>query len=360
MENILKAMRISGFIGLMCLILSMLSQRYVYKNYKEINADTNTAIENVGQIVTYTYQYQLTVYKNSYNKKDYIDYSAAYKNTLSGINNSLEAIKENEAVKQIDPDESLQKSLERDILDLMSKKSEKEILEVDDELTSSIVSQAAIIISYLEANRQSKQRVLTRLEVLSFILSFILLIVCVSSIVVSQKYARTEEKEYEKKIQKENYTDGLTGLLNQKYVTKVLPGIVEKNGSGYIYMFDMDNFKKLNDTCGHAAGDQALKGFAQVMKRNIREKDIACRLGGDEFILHAPGVKNDRDALRLAKRIQVETKKKYEGTELSIVAISCGIAPVIEGAAFENVKVSADKALYHVKENCKGTSYLAR
>lgn len=359
MENILKAIKISGIIGFLCLFFSMAFQGYVYANYKEMLNDTNSAVEDVGQIATNAYQYQLTIYKNSYNKQDYVDYRTTYRSCIDGINLAMARIDENKVVKQIDPDGKLRQNLRNDIDLLTSKKTQEDILKANNRLTTSIVSKTAIMTTYLEANRDNRQKFLSGLEIASFSLSFILLFTILATGLISFKYAKTSEEEYEKKVKKENYTDGLTGLLNQKYVTHVLPQEVEKKGAGYVYMFDMDNFKKLNDTCGHEAGDRALQGFAEVLMSSVRDNDIACRLGGDEFILYACGMDNGDAALKLAERIQSGTKRKFEGTSLSIVAISCGIAPVIEGVSFDDVKNEADKALYFVKENCKGSCHLS-
>ncbi len=357
MENILKAMKISGAIALACLIFSIAFQSFVYRNYREVTTQTNEAINAVDQIVTYAYQYQLTVYKNTYNRQDYVDYSSTYKTCLDGMDSMMSIIDGNEAMAQIDPEGKLKDTLRSDIDMLISR---KEISKIDDSIITSIVSQSTVITSTLEINRKNRQRTLDLLEILSHVLSFTIFCVCFASFYLSNRYAKTAEEEYEEQVQRENYTDGLTGLYNQKYVTQVLPGIVEENGTGYLYMFDMDNFKKLNDTCGHDAGDRALKGFAEVMLSSVREYDIPCRLGGDEFLLFADCLENDKDAITLAKRIQQGTKELFEGTELDIVAISCGIAPVIKNRTFNRLKSDADKALYYVKENDKGSYHLAK
>ena len=354
MNKILKAMKISGIIGLMCLIVNIIFQWNIYMSYRSLLNDTFAAMYDVDQITSYAYQYQLTVYKDTYNKKDYVDYNSSYENCLEGMNRMLEYLKDNKAMKQIDPQGTLQKKLSDSIDTLTSEKPSTLSLKVDDKLSASVMSQASMITSYLESNRLSKQRDVTILEVASLVLNLILILVCTITIFVGQKYAKVKEEEYEEQVNKENYTDGLTGLLNQKYVTQVLPGKVESYGSGYLYMFDMDNFKKLNDTCGHAAGDRALQGFAEVMMKTVRERDIPCRLGGDEFILYAYGIDNNKDAIKLAKRIQNNTKEKFAGTELDIVAISCGMAQINKDMSFDKAKKRADKALYYVKENCKG------
>ena len=359
MNKIMKAMKISGVIGLLCLVLSIAFQSYVYNNYRDVITETNTAIEAVRQIVTYSYQYQLTVYKNTHDAQDFVDYKTIYNNYSEGLKRMMDAIDDNRAIAQVDPAGTARLALRADIEMLMIEGAKKEPPEVD-EIISSIASRASIITAYLELNREYKQKELIRFEIISYSLSFILFVICLASVFLSQKYAKAMEEEYEKQVEKENYTDGLTGLLNQKYVTHVLPGLVEANGKGYLYMFDMDNFKKLNDTCGHDAGDKALKSFAKVLMSNVREGDMACRMGGDEFLLYVNDMTEDREARTLAKRIQEGTAKRFYGTNLDMVAISCGIAPVTKGRAFARIRNDADQALYYVKENRKGTYHMAK
>jgi diguanylate cyclase (GGDEF)-like protein len=83
--------------------------------------------------------------------------------------------------------------------------------------------------------------------------------------------------------------DGLTGLFNRRSLDAYLPDAVERCGSAgaplCVLMIDIDHFKPLNDTLGHAAGDQMLKSVAQIIRSTIRENDLAFRNGGDEFVV---------------------------------------------------------------------------
>ena len=359
MTRILKAMRISGIISLLCLIMSIFSQGYIYTNYSRVLKDTNSAIEAIRQIVLYSTQYQLTVYKNTYDKQDYVDYRESYDGYSSQIDRMLSSLEENSTLTDIDPDKSMRHGLKADVNMLIVEGAKKTPPEVD-LYTKSIASKASLMTAYLDINKQYRMKELVKYEAISYMLDVVLVLICLSTIYISWKYARKSEREYEEEVERENFTDGLTGLLNQKYATTVLPKAVSAEGRGYVYMLDMDNFKTLNDTKGHAAGDEALKVFSQVLLSNIREGDMACRLGGDEFLLYVRDIDNDKEARALAARLQKSLKAKVERSPLRIISISCGIAPVRSGVDFDRVKMSADKALYYVKENRKGTYHLAK
>lgn len=123
-----------------------------------------------------------------------------------------------------------------------------------------------------------------------------------------------------------------------------------------VAMFDIDFFKKFNDTYGHACGDYVLKSVAKIIKSNIREEDMASRYGGEEFTIMLCDT-NEQEALLVAERIRKsieETDFFYEDQHLH-VTISGGIAtfdseknPVLSAKALVD---QADKALYVSKEN---------
>ena len=123
-----------------------------------------------------------------------------------------------------------------------------------------------------------------------------------------------------------------------------------------VAMFDIDFFKKFNDTYGHACGDYVLKSVAKIIKSNIREEDMASRYGGEEFTIMLCDT-NEQEAQLVAERIRKsieETDFFYEDQHLH-VTISGGIAtfdseknPVLSAKALVD---QADKALYVSKEN---------
>ncbi len=152
----------------------------------------------------------------------------------------------------------------------------------------------------------------------------------------------------------EGCIDELTGVWNRKYIDKYLARYIKKNGSGFLYMCDMDNFKKINDTLGHDAGDQVLKDFASVLKSALREEDRICRLGGDEFMLYVPSI-DEATAKIVYERIRDMLAKKLAGSARSIVTISCGATPINDARNFTEDYKRADQALYYVKEAGKNS-----
>jgi two-component system cell cycle response regulator len=126
-------------------------------------------------------------------------------------------------------------------------------------------------------------------------------------------------------------TDGLTGLYNRRYMESHLAAMVEEGvATGKpvsLLIFDIDHFKSVNDNHGHPAGDAVLKEFAQRISQNVRGVDLACRLGGEEFVVVMP----DTDlsyafmvAERLRQKVAEVTFKIDEALTLS-VTVSIGI-----------------------------------
>lgn len=151
-------------------------------------------------------------------------------------------------------------------------------------------------------------------------------------------------------------TDSLTGLYNRRYMESHLGAMVEdgliNDKPVSLLIFDIDFFKSVNDTYGHAAGDAVLKEFSQRISQNVRGVDLACRMGGEEFVVVMP----DTDltyakmvAERLRTRIGETPFKIDEGQDLN-VTVSIGIA-VVEGSGdtAEKLIERADAALYRAK-----------
>ncbi len=117
-------------------------------------------------------------------------------------------------------------------------------------------------------------------------------------------------------------------------------------------MFDIDHFKLLNDTHGHIAGDSVLRELANQLQSKIREGDIICRYGGEEFTVILPGASLDITRLRaeaLRKRVE-EMVIDYQGRRLDAITISLGLACFpLHGKRWGEVLQCADKALYAAK-----------
>jgi two-component system cell cycle response regulator len=109
-----------------------------------------------------------------------------------------------------------------------------------------------------------------------------------------------------------SHTDALTGLFNRRYLMAALDQERERTRrTGLptsLIMVDLDHFKRVNDSYGHQAGDEALKWASQVWRQNLRRIDIPCRYGGEEFAVILPGTRLNA-AVRAAKRLQVALQK---------------------------------------------------
>jgi diguanylate cyclase (GGDEF)-like protein len=150
--------------------------------------------------------------------------------------------------------------------------------------------------------------------------------------------------------------DGLTGLFNRRYLEASLKreeGRARRTKSAIaIVQFDLDFFKKLNDTYGHAAGDEVLRRVGEVLRAATRGEDIACRYGGEEFTLIMPGatVANaEARAIALGKQI-AELKIGVSGEWLPRITISGGVAGYPQdGSTLAEVLRRADHALLRAK-----------
>jgi len=154
-------------------------------------------------------------------------------------------------------------------------------------------------------------------------------------------------------------TDGLTGLYNRRYMETHLGTLVEQAAQRgkplTTLVLDIDYFKSVNDTHGHDAGDDVLREFALRIRKSIRNIDLACRLGGEEFVIVMP----DTDmtvaatvAERLRRRIAGEPFPIQQGTKLLNVTLSIGIAALTNpDDTAATILKRADLALYRAKRD---------
>ena len=156
-------------------------------------------------------------------------------------------------------------------------------------------------------------------------------------------------------------TDFLTGLPNRRYALRQLKmhlyEAAQTGRSLACLMIDADGFKKVNDTYGHDAGDEVLKRLAKELQHSIRTDDIACRLGGDEFLVICPDT-SLTGAMILGEQIREQVDRLHVAAGLGFWkgSISVGVSASVPGQ--ENVDVllkEADTAVYHAKKagrNC--------
>ena len=172
-----------------------------------------------------------------------------------------------------------------------------------------------------------------------------------------QTLARTYNKVYEenqetqKIIRHQAEHDALTQLLNRGSFEKVL-NVYEKGESQFaLILIDVDIFKSVNDTYGHAVGDAILKKVATLLKTTFRSIDYPCRIGGDEFALVMVEMTSDLKYTITEKITYMNEVLSNPDDGLPAVSLSVGVAFADRENPGESIFKDADKALYYVKEH---------
>jgi diguanylate cyclase len=158
-------------------------------------------------------------------------------------------------------------------------------------------------------------------------------------------------------VRREAVTDGLTGLRNRKHfdgeVRRAAADAMEIGEPLSLMMVDIDHFKRFNDTWGHATGDTVLALVARTLGDCVGEREIACRYGGEEFAIIAPGLTLDR-AAALGERIRAAVSSRQvfnrsRNLSLGQVTLSVGISEFDPGEPLASWIQRADDALYAAK-----------
>jgi diguanylate cyclase (GGDEF)-like protein len=171
----------------------------------------------------------------------------------------------------------------------------------------------------------------------------------------------TEVKRSEEQIRHQAYHDALTGLPNRQLFNDRLEMALSRARRGgesvAVLFLDLDHFKTINDSLGHAVGDLLLQEVATRLKRSVRQEDTVCRLGGDEFIMILPELEGDDQAVAAAGRI-IEALEKPFSLRGHDLYITCSIGITIypnDGADLETLVKNADMAMYRAKEQGRNT-----
>ncbi|HEY8099130.1 MAG TPA: diguanylate cyclase [Burkholderiaceae bacterium] len=161
---------------------------------------------------------------------------------------------------------------------------------------------------------------------------------------------------YQTKLVEAAIRDPLTGLFTRLYMTEWLTSAksnLERNPNSHLALviFDLDHFKKVNDTYGHLTGDAVLKGVAEIILSSIRAEDLAVRFGGEEIAIFVHFIE-EKDICVLANRIRQKLDEKGIDTEKGklSVTMSGGVAIFSENDTPKDVFDRADKKLYEAKE----------
>jgi len=157
-------------------------------------------------------------------------------------------------------------------------------------------------------------------------------------------------------LRESSESDALSGLRNrgsfEETMRNLLPRAQTEGRPLSFVVADIDHFKKVNDIWGHQAGDQAISGIGELIKKTVRECDTAGRIGGEEFCIAVWNCPND-PAFRLADRIRLAfADLKHAGISDNIrLTASFGVATAHDGETYEDLFARADAALYRAKSN---------
>lgn len=166
----------------------------------------------------------------------------------------------------------------------------------------------------------------------------------------------TEQKQLELQLQEQAVVDPLTHAGNRRYFRQALSREYhrfERYGSALcMIMFDLDHFKRINDTYGHATGDQILVAVAEAVKGSLRQQDIFSRIGGEEFAVLLPGLKIE-DAKTVAEKLRAAIANVQvvdNGARVSVTATLGLVALSEDIESEEHLQQIADRALYRGKK----------
>ncbi len=166
-----------------------------------------------------------------------------------------------------------------------------------------------------------------------------------------------DEKARERELQIRADVDSLTGLYNKGAATTLITDALKKSAADNtkcaMMMLDLDHFKSINDTFGHAVGDSVIQEAGRILKDTFKGRDIVGRMGGDEFMVFMVDIKGVKDAEIIAGKLnEILTRTYSDSSHKVTVTASIGIA-MSDGneVDFNSLYQLADKALYHTKEN---------
>ena len=364
-RHIVKIILITGLIEIICLctvICVGLAQKKTFGTVIDTEYSYSDALNKIKLNVYYA---QDTILNRTFINNTYENYDYELKEALSETKKQFEVLESN-------PDKAFQKYtnvLSGDIEDFAELCNEDNPVDQTELLRKgrNIQADCATLQMYISSLIQSGKDSISMINLVSTCLSVITMIIIIGAVLTCILTAKSdgnvvaaEQQQTEKNAAKDlkaSYTDPLTGLWNRKYIELCLNKKIEEHAKGCLFMIDMDNFKSVNDTYGHIAGDNILKAFATAMKESTRSYDICCRAGGDEFMLYADNLSEVQAVSfykRLVKNSRTEFDKVSGGTS---VTLSVGAEMIMKHYSYEELYDTVDKNLYYVKKTTKNNMY---
>ncbi len=192
-------------------------------------------------------------------------------------------------------------------------------------------------------------------SMLTYLILAIFIFICMVMIINIISKIRTNNKK--KELENKADTDLLTGLTNKLATERKIKEFMAQNpnSQSMMFMVDIDNFKKINDTMGHAFGDEVLRSLGQQIGALFRATDIIGRVGGDEFMIFLKGVNEPESVRKEAKKVEHFFNNFQAGEYVKYAATaSIGVAVFPhEGADFETLYKAADQGVYKAKKRGK-------
>lgn len=176
-------------------------------------------------------------------------------------------------------------------------------------------------------------------------------------VIIINLITKIVDRKQKSELQLKADTDLLTGLTNKAATIRLIKDYIAQNpnGTGVLFIIDIDNFKKVNDTMGHAFGDEVLKELGHQLRGMFRAMDVVGRFGGDEFMVFMSDVKDPAAIKRNADRMK-EFFRNFKAGEYVKYSVTASIGAAVfseNGKDFETLFKTADKAVYVVKNRGK-------
>lgn len=352
-QNLLKIMVIVGVLQLLLIVMAMGVQIRVNRSYDQTIATNSKTTQALNNLMMEAYQYENIYLRYVTKTNTYEDYAAELLEMEGTMKAELQSIDELSIPQDAE-------GLKIKVENAISVLCDMRMADIDQSSYAKLSEQCRIIVSntsYMRTYVEQAQSEAARIIQVKIVISEVLCILVIALTVALTAYLIVLSVQHSNRIAATSdiasCKDELTRLWNRKYIEKYLPGIISKSDTGFLFMCDMDNFKKVNDTLGHGKGDEVLQRFAKILQQVLREDDPVCRLGGDEFMFYTAGVEDAKTAKRIANSIRNKMASEFSGTEFEIVTLSCGAAKKTDGEAFQDFYKRADSALYEVKESGK-------